>query len=197
VRCALPATASITKKDQYGNSYTFQGLLGMAPQWQNGACDATCQEDVSACMLAHVNTAGNHVPVWLVSNNTAVGWGQDPNYPNQEAAFFGNVFTPGAHGTDQTKLPMYYCTGAKYNVNPPQGRIGSAQINPPYVDPFGAKYASCNLGCATADGSNGSSPGDGWKACYGWNSVVTAWRQNTTTTTNDMTGGMGHGFRWK
>src|SRR3982751_4411161 len=86
VRCALPANASITK-----GSYTFQGLMGMAPQWKNGACDTTCQENVSACMLAHVNTAGIHVPLWLVAQNAAVGWGQDPGFPNQEAAFFGNV----------------------------------------------------------------------------------------------------------
>ena len=96
----------------------------MAPQWQNGACDTNCQEDVSACLLAHVNTAGIHVPLWIVAQNPSVGWGQDPEFPNQEGAFFGNVFTLGAHGTDPTKVPMYYCTGAKYNVNPPQGRVG-------------------------------------------------------------------------
>ena len=65
----------------------------MAPQWQNGACDPTCQENVSACMLAHVNTSGAHIPLWLVSPNTAVGWGLNPLYPNEEATFFGNIFT--------------------------------------------------------------------------------------------------------
>src|SRR5262249_45025927 len=72
VRCALPAGHSITKQDQYGVSYTFQGLLGMAPGWETGACGQTCQEDVSACLLAHVNTAGVHIPLWIVSQNTAV-----------------------------------------------------------------------------------------------------------------------------
>ena len=133
-----------------------------------------------------------------MSSNTATGWGQDPNYPNQEAAFFGNVFVNGAHGTDPTKPPMYYCTGAKYNVNPPQGRIGSTQTNPPYVDPFGASYTSCASRCASADYPHQA---DGWKACNGWNSVVTIWRQNTTTTTTTTTtepsGGSGHGFRWR
>jgi hypothetical protein len=199
VRCALPIGASITKKDQYGTSYTFQGLLGLAPGWQNGACDTTCQEDVSACLLAHVNTAGIHVPLWIVSNNPVVGWGQDPNYPNQEAAFFGNVFQYGAHGTDPSTVPQYYCTGAKYNVNPPDGRIGSAQVSPPYVDPFGSTYAACatNYNCAAADYPH---QGDGFKACYGWNRVVTVWRQNTTSTsgtTSGPTGGAGYGFRWK
>jgi len=206
VRCALPATSSITKKDQYGTSYTFQGLLGMAPQWETGACDQTCQEDVSACMLAHLNTAGIHVPLWIVANNPVVGWGQDPDFPNQEGAFFGNVFMNGAHGTDPAKAPMYYCTGAKYNFNPPQGRIGSTQTSPPYVNPFGSTYAGCgtNYRCTAADYP---SQGDGFKACNGWNRVVTIWRQNTTTTTTPTTtstststrpsGGTGHGFHWR
>src|SRR6185312_8282363 len=38
VRCALPAGSSLVKADQYGASYTFAGLLGMAPQWEKGAC---------------------------------------------------------------------------------------------------------------------------------------------------------------
>jgi hypothetical protein len=192
----LPPGASITKQDQYGKSYTYQGLLGIAPQWQTGACDTNCQESVSACLLAHVNTAGIHVPLWIVGNDPVVGWGQDPNYPNQEGAFFGNVFMMGAHGTDQTKAPMYYCMGAKYNVNPPQGRLGSVQTSPPYIDPFGSATASCTTGtyCTPADYPHTA---DGFKGCYGWNHVITVWRQNTPTTTTDTTGGTGAGFRWK
>ncbi len=190
VRCALPANTSITK-----GSYTFPGLLGMAPQWQNGACDTTCQENVSACILAHVNTAGIHVPLWLVAQNTAVGWGQDPEFPNQEGVFFGNVFTAGAHGTDPNTVPALYCMGAKYNVNPPQGRLGSTQTSPPYVNPFGTANAACvtNYRCAASDTPYQN---DGFKACNGWNNVVTVWRQNTTTTTT-ASGGAGHGYRWR
>ena len=193
VRCALPATASITKKDQYGKIYTFQGLMGLAPQWYDGACGQQCQEDVSACLLAHVNTAGIHVPLWIVSQNTAVGWGQDPEFPNMEGAFFGNVFVDGAHGTDPNKAPMYYCTGPKWNVNPPQGRIGSSQTNPPYIDPWGTN-ASCAGRCTAADGQFTA---DGYKACNGWNSVFTVWRSNSATSTSTApSGGTGHGFRW-
>jgi hypothetical protein len=196
VRCALPASASITKTDQYGTSYTFQGLLGLAPQWQSGACDTTCQESVSACLLAHVNTAGIHIPLWIVSQHAAVGWGQDPEFPNQEAAFFGNVFMPGAHGTDPNKPPMYYCTGAKYNVSPPEGRVGGTQTNPPYINPFGSTYASCSgqTRCSAADYPRQT---DGFKACNGWNNVVTVWRQKTAGATTSPTGGTGRGYRWK
>jgi hypothetical protein len=197
VRCALPPTASITKKDQYGKSYTFTGLLGLAPAWQSGACDTNCQESVSACLLAHVNTSAIHVPLWIVSGHPSVGWGQDPEFPNHEGSFFGNVFMMGAHGTDPAKAPMYYCTGPKYNVNAPSGRIGSSQTNPPYVDPWGSN-ASCNdvSRCAAADYPNGS---HGFKSCNGWNNVVTVWRQSTPTTTTSTigSGGIGKGFKWR
>ena len=193
VRCALPAGTSIVKTDSTGATYTFTGLLGMAPQWQNGSCDTTCQENVSACMLAHVNTAGAHIPLWLVSPNTAVGWGLDPAYPNEEATFFGNIFTMGAHGTSQTSYPMYYCAGPQVKVSPPTGRLGSAQTSPPYVNPLGSQYALCSTGysCALADNPYSV---DGFKACAGWNNPVTVWRQGgTTSSTGGTTGSMGTG----
>jgi hypothetical protein len=188
VRCALPANTSITK-----GAYTFQGLLGMAPEWQFGACDTTCQENVSACMLAHVNTAGVHIPLWLVAQNTAVGWGQDTEFPNQEGVFFGNVFVLGAHGTDPLKAPSYYCMGSKYNINPPAGRLGSKQTSPPYINPFGSANAACSTYCTPSDTPYNN---DGYKACNGWNNAVTVWRQNLTVT-GGVSGGMGKGFRWK
>jgi hypothetical protein len=145
----------------------------MAPRWENGACDQTCQENVSSCLLASVNTAGIHVPLWIVSPNASVGWGQDPNYPNQEATFFGNVFTAGAHGTNPAADPMYYCAGPQIKINPPAGRLGSNQVNPPYVDPFGSQYAPCRASCLAADAPHQA---DGFKACNGWTNPVTVWR---------------------
>ena len=37
VRCALPAGHRITKNDQQNISYTFQGEIGVAPEWETGA----------------------------------------------------------------------------------------------------------------------------------------------------------------
>ena len=212
IRCALPAGTAIIKEDQDGNSYTFRGLLGVAPQWQNGACDATCAETVSACLLAHVNTAGQHVPIWVVSNNPSVGWGQDPDYPNHEGTFFGNVFQLGAHGTDPAKAPMFYCTGPQYRTSPPPGRLGN-QAEVPYVNPWGPN-AACVKRCTPADYPFQS---DGYKACNGWNNTFSVWRRGATspaptggtinTTANSVNGkltipsprgtswGVGHGFR--
>jgi hypothetical protein len=171
VRCALPAGTSITKKDQYGNSYTYTGAMGLAPGWQTGACDTVCQETVSACMLAHINTAGVHVPLWVVAQNPSVGWGLSPEYPNQEGSFFGNIFVTGAHG--ESGVAAHYCNGKDYNEDVVPGRIGARQTNAPYTDPFPGK-GYCKDYCTPADTPYAAS---GYKACNGWNKVLTVWRK--------------------
>lgn len=59
-RCALPAGASVS-----ANGTSYPGQLGLCPEWATGSIDlnATCQERVSACMLALVNIADRHVPL--------------------------------------------------------------------------------------------------------------------------------------
>ena len=82
VRCALAAGDSLTKQDQYGASYTFPGGMGLCPAWKNGGVHGTnfrtCQNLVSACMMAHVNTAGVHIPIWMASEAPQIGWGARP-----------------------------------------------------------------------------------------------------------------------
>src|SRR5262249_8079621 len=77
----------------------------------------------------------------------------------------------------------------------PQGRLGSVQTNPPYVNPFGTPNSACstNYNCTVADNPHSA---DGFKACNGWNHVVTVWRASATIDTKP-TGGAGHAFRWK
>jgi hypothetical protein len=159
-------------------------MFGLGTAWQNSACDQTCQEYVSACLMAHVNTAGIHVPIYVDAPAASVGWGQDPDFPNQEATFFGNVFLLGAHGTDTTKTPQYYCTGPQWNVSPWTGRIGGAQTSPPYVDLYGTN-ASCTPTCTPADYPHQT---DGFKACSGWNYPVSVWRRpnNATSATGTI-----------
>jgi hypothetical protein len=180
VRCALAAGDTLTKQDASGTTYTFEGAIGLAPEWKNGACGPVCQEWISACMLAHVNTAGVHIPIYLVAQSSAVGWGQSPDYPNQEGSFFGNIFYTNNVG----KVDAYYCNGPGFNQDVVPGRIGANQVNAPYRDLFGSG-GYCNVnGCVPSDAkTNGVS--DGYKQCVmgegpttAWNSVVTVWRQN-------------------
>ena len=84
VRCALPSGHSITPKDSTGKTYTFTGAIGVAPEWETGTCNTTCQERMTACLLAHVNTSGVHIPIWLDSEG-AIGWGQNTAIPSRRA----------------------------------------------------------------------------------------------------------------
>jgi hypothetical protein len=165
VRCALPTGHSITKTDAAGNRYTFTGSMGLAPEWETAACGQTCQGWISACMLSLVNTTGDHYPVWMDGQATALGWGTDPAYPYQEGSFFGNIFT--------TNASAYYCRGRDFGVKPIPGRIGSAQTGAPYTDAF-AGVGTCASNCTAADIPH---QGDGSKACAGFNQVVTIWHQ--------------------
>lgn len=164
VRCALPKGRSITKKDQYGRLHTFPGQIGVAPQWESGACDQACQEHISACVLAHVNTTGKNIDLWLDGDSPAIGWGRSSNHPYQEGSFFGNIF--------QSPPKAYFCNGRDFNQGVVPGRIGANQSGVPYTNPFG-NGAYCKDRCAAADYPYSA---DGYKACYGFNHVVTVWR---------------------
>jgi hypothetical protein len=163
VRCALPATRTI-QKIYNGVTYRFPGQIGVAPQWETGLCDGQCQEHVSACMLAHVNTSGQNVSVWLDGDSSAIGWGRNSNFPYQEGSFFGNIFA--------SPPQAYYCNGKDFDQGVVPGRLGVGQPGSPYVNPFGGS-AYCKDRCVAADYPNNN---DGYKACHSFNHVVTVWR---------------------
>jgi len=157
-RCALASNDSLVKQDQYGAWYTFPGALGLAPQWKNNACDSNCQEIMSACMMAHVNTTGRHINLYLDSP-VVLGLGRLNNYPLQEGAFFGNIFV--------TPPKPYYCNGFDFDRAPAGGRIGSTQTGSPYTNPFGL----CSSVCTTIGYLN-----EAYTPCAGWNNVITTFR---------------------
>jgi hypothetical protein len=165
VRCALAANHSITKQDLTGASYTFTGQIGVAPEWEWGTCGSDCQQQVSACMLAHVNTSGQHIMLWLDGDSAAIGWGRSADYPYQEGSFFGNIFT--------SPPTAYYCNGKDFDQGVVPGRLGAGQPGAPYTNPLTTAGGYCKDQCA---GSDYPHLGDGYKACVGWNHVVTVWR---------------------
>jgi hypothetical protein len=152
------------KQDQYGTSYTFQGALGVGPEWETGSCGTDCQQQVSACLMAHINTSGQHIALMLDGDSSALGWGEDPSYPFQEGSFFGNLFT--------SPPQAYYCEGRDFDRGVVRGRIGGDQVGAPYVNPFGVG-SPCYQNCTAADIPNQN---DGYKACRGYNHVITVWR---------------------
>ena len=177
VKCALPAGHSIVKQDQYGNSYTFPGAIGVAPGWENGSCsDLDCQGYMTACLMAHVNSTGFHVPLWLDGNAANVGWGQNPTYPKQEGTFFGNIFVNPPEG--------YYCEGEGFSSNGVgvvAGRIngGDSTI---YRNPFGYGVMCKNTSGAVPVYSTGNSVPDGFSQItynHAWAHPITVWRGTT------------------
>jgi hypothetical protein len=107
-RCAVPEGQSLTASVD-GVDYEFPGLLGIAPEWLNGACETSCQRWVSACLLAHANGLGVSVPISLRGPHPALTATaqEEQDYPVQEGAFYGNLFDP-LFGVD---YPMYICVG--------------------------------------------------------------------------------------
>ncbi len=189
VKCALPSGHSITAKDSTGTSYTYPGLIGTAPEWETGTCNTTCQERMSACLLAHVNTSGVHIPIWLDSEG-AIGWGQSTDYPYQEGSFFGNIFVNPPKG--------YFCNGKDFASGTVPGRLGAGQSGAPYSDPFGTP-GPCTPSC-TASSATTNGVADGYSSCNGYTHVVTVWRNFDVNTkykiTNRVTGKC-LGGRWQ
>jgi len=168
--CALPANDSLVKKDQNGVSYTFPGGIGVCPALKTGSGDDVCLESVSACMMAHVNNFGIHVPLYLTSNIQAIGFGSDAQFPVEEGSFFGNIFKVGAHGS--STLQALYCESPILKGAVVSGRIGANTASTVYRDPFGTNV-TCDRGC-TFHGSSTSR--DGYSNCSGWNQAITVYR---------------------
>jgi len=182
VRVAYPVGHSLTKQDQYGNSYTFEGSLGVAPEAEFGTCDVNCQEKISGALLAHVNNSGLHVGIWLVGPDNGIGWGSDPNFPYQEAAYFGNLFA--------ADMPSNYCAGKNLAAANVKGRLGNPWGNNSAVfkSPFGWQWdsssnqnlpASCTLGCtALNEGFSQCTEPNGGRT---WSHPVTVYRNFEST----------------
>lgn len=167
VRCALPAGRTLYKKDQYGNTHKFAGQFGLGAEWEFGSCGTSCQEAVSACIMAHINVSGIRVPLWFDSPNPKIGTGLSSTYPNQEGTFFGNLFVLGPDG----KVPAYYCEGPGFAKGVVPGRIGGPLQNP-FRNPFGAGVL-CSSKCVAMPYP---ATGDTYKSCYGYTNPITVWR---------------------
>jgi hypothetical protein len=154
VACALPEGHSVTKSDDQSNLWRFDGHLGMGAGWEYGSCDTDCQEWVSGCLLAHVNTAGNHVDLWITADpveQPQIGYDVDPQYPIREAAYFGNVFAAPS--------VAYFCKLGGADQGVVSGRVGSADFqDAPYgYQPLEADLdtSECGKYCASALARNG------------------------------------------
>ena len=181
VKIAYPAGHSLTKTDQYGVPYTFQGSLGVAPEVESGICDVDCQEKLSAALLAHVNNSGLHVGLWLVGPDNGIGWGSSPDFPFQEAAYFGNLFSSSMAGN--------YCSGKGLGAGDSKGRLGNPFGNnngimaAPYEMMWdGSSNQNVPQPCVASGQARCTVQNEGFSSCWdpkanrAWNHVVTVYR---------------------
>ncbi|WP_224248105.1 hypothetical protein [Hyalangium gracile] len=100
VKCAAPAGQSRSYQDaSTGTTYTWQGSLGLAPDWASGQQMTEAEQQlVSACLAAHVNKYGMHVPLSVLGRTArqqpiAYSSEELQTFRRREACFFGNLFT--------------------------------------------------------------------------------------------------------
>lgn len=189
-KCALPSGDSLTKNDQSGKGYNFPGGLGLAPGWKNGNCDQSCQELVSACVTAHVNTFGVHYPIWVDSAAPSIGWGLPPSNYQMEGTFFGNIILTGGIGHGSAQGPLgYYCEANGALQGAVAGRVGdsNSHVPAPYYNAYLGQ--SCDSAARCVAHKSGATT-DGYTSCtdqYGntFNNLVTIWRDPNATLTFD------------
>jgi len=144
VRCALPASQGVRIKDYTGGLVTLTGELGFTPEWAEGQCDTTCQEQISACLMAFTNGTGEHIAIEMSAEDSAVGGSHTYRY--QEAAFYGNVFNDNPQA--------YYCAGADFagfslvgliTLGNLEQRACSGYSNCPYKNAGACNYSGLDL----------------------------------------------------
>jgi hypothetical protein len=160
----------------------------------------TEQEYVTACLLAHVNLAGEHVAVSLrgAPAGLALEPGEASTYNCREGAFMGNLFA--GHASD--KLPMMQCH--EYGATQGTGRLCDPAKESSLCwtdcsaacDQISGNITSCNI---TIDGVSKSYsniittflPANPTTGCLGW-----GYKYNPATTTADYTSGPSANWRY-
>lgn len=158
VRCAYEYGHDL-QIEADGTTYSFPGLVGLAPSWDSDPLSVEHQQRVSACLLAHVNAFGVSVPISLRNDGTIVTSTQENlDYSVYEATFFGaafdGAFAPYAClGTDRaTALAQSDYRELRICADPQEGTTTSAcgfeTLGP------------CEAVCDTWE------DGQGWSSCW-------------------------------
>lgn len=87
VRCAVPAGEVRGYTDPVsGRTYSWEGLLGLAPDWASGqSATVVEQQVVSACLAAHANKYGVHMGISVLGRT---GRGQAVPYTSSELSTY-------------------------------------------------------------------------------------------------------------
>ena len=118
VKCALAEGESRSWTNPLTQtSYTWHGQLGLTQGWASGQ-PATEQEQqvITACLAAHANKYGAHVPISLLGETAQgepipVQEGELETFSQEEGAFFGNLFQGEG---------IFACQSPSYAIPPPE-----------------------------------------------------------------------------
>ena len=141
VSCAIP-DGVVLEATVNGTTYTFPGLLGLAPEWLDKPLQHEGQGWVSACLFARVNAHDTAEEISLRGPHPALTVGEDEQalYSIEEGAFYGNWFTPG---TDPVNWNA--CRGRDQASGEFGGLVmrdcAEADPNNPSITQCGFKYA--------------------------------------------------------
>jgi hypothetical protein len=93
--CALTPAQTVTLESSAGVSYSFTGLIGVAPAWTTRALTLDEQRWVTGCLLARVNYFGIVVSLSMRGGNPALATtGAEFSYQDFDGVFYGNLFDP-------------------------------------------------------------------------------------------------------
>lgn len=95
VSCAIPDGIMLLGVHG-GQTYEFPGQIGLAEKWLRRSLHESEQRWVSGCLIARVNRFGIPVSISIRGPHDAlkVSAAEADDYSVEEAAFYGNVFTP-------------------------------------------------------------------------------------------------------
>lgn len=108
VTCALEPGQRVEYKDEiHGGTFdaTYDGQLGLCPDWHTDKPTDQCREVVSSCLLARQNAFGVSVALSMRGHAGSGDWlrteeDEIKQFPWREGAFFGDVFGHLADGID-------------------------------------------------------------------------------------------------
>ena len=170
ISCALPEGQSLTVETDSG-TYTFDGLIGLAPNWTTTPLSLEDRRWVSACLLARVNYYGVTVHISMRGDSPALAITSEEgaDYPLYEGAFWGDLFADGTQDKNA-------CISAYKATDPQVGDMPLRQCTVPTGD--GTTWCdftaagTCEDVCSGLDGENG------FTTCAGASQVINVFLQN-------------------
>jgi hypothetical protein len=169
--CALPEGQSLSVETDTG-TYTFDGLIGLAPNWLTTPLSVEDRRWVSACLLARVNYYGITVHISMRGDSPALAITPEEgsDYPLYEGAFWGDLFVDGPQDKNA-------CISAYKATDPQVADVPLRECTVPTGDgtltmcDFKAA-GTCEDVCSGRDGDNG------YASCAGSSQVVNIYLQD-------------------